>query len=96
VSTTPVIRARETARTVALAAVVLLGPMRAAPGIAVGAFLANVMAHETVPTALGIAAGNTAEALAGGWRLRRGGFESLSRLWDALGLIVFAAGLRRW
>src|SRR5690242_3477275 len=55
---------------IALAAVLLLG-RRVWPGIALGAFLANVTAHETVATACGIAAGNTLEALIGAWALER-------------------------
>src|SRR5262249_59820982 len=66
------------------------------PGIALGAFLANLTTpHETLLVACGIATGNTLEALAGAWLLRRLlNFEnSLGRLKDALGLVVLAAGL---
>jgi PAS domain S-box-containing protein len=79
---------------IALAAVLLLG-YRAWPGIALGAFLANVTAHEPVGTACGIAAGNTLEALTGAWLLRRwAGFDpSLERLRDVLDLITLAAGV---
>jgi signal transduction histidine kinase len=75
----------------ALAAVLLLGP-RCAPGIALGAFVANVTAAEPPLTAAGIALGNTLEALVGGWLLRRGGFSpALTRLSDVLRLTLFAA-----
>jgi PAS domain S-box-containing protein len=80
---------------IALAAVLLFGP-RAWPGIALGAFLANATTpRETWLVACGIAVGNTLEALAGAWLLRRlVGFDnSLGRLKDALGLVVLAAGL---
>jgi PAS domain S-box-containing protein len=77
---------------IALAAVLLFGP-RVWPGIALGAFLANALAHEPLPVAAGIAAGNTLEALAGAWLLRRlvGFRPSLERARDVLGLIVLAA-----
>ena len=54
----------------ALAALVLLGPRAAAPGIFVGAFLANLMAQEHLGAAAGIASGNTLAGLAGWWMLR--------------------------
>ena len=78
---------------IALAAVVVLGPS-VWPAIALGALLANLTVHEPLGTAAAIAAGNTLEALVGGWLLRRLGFRSsLERLRDVLGLIVFAAGV---
>jgi integral membrane sensor domain MASE1 len=74
-------------------AVMWLDP-RLWPGIALGAFLANVTTHEPVATACGIAAGNTAEAVLGAWLLRQAGFRaSLARLRDVLALLVLAAGL---
>jgi PAS domain S-box-containing protein len=76
----------------ALAAVVILGP-RIWPGIALGAFLANATANEPVLTAAGIAAGNTLEAIAGAWILRRVGFRpTLDRLRDVLVLFGVALG----
>src|SRR5947209_7558709 len=74
---------------IALAAVLLFG-VRTWPGIALGAFLANATALEPPLVACGIAVGNTLEALAGAWLLRRLiGFEtSLGRLKDVLGLVV--------
>jgi PAS domain S-box-containing protein len=79
---------------IALAAILLFG-YRLWPGIALGAFLANVTANEPLATACGIAAGNTLEALVGAWLLRCiVGFEpSAERLQDVLGLIILAAGL---
>src|SRR5881396_2869499 len=49
-----------------LAAVLLVG-YRVWPGIFAGAFLVNLSTAGTVATSLGIALGNTLEALAGGW-----------------------------
>src|SRR5262245_35939030 len=76
---------------IALAALLLAGP-RLWPGVALGAFLANVTAPEPPGVALGIAAGNTLEALSGAWLLRRAGFvRSLARLKDVLALVPLAA-----
>jgi PAS domain S-box-containing protein len=79
---------------IALAAVLLFG-YRVWPGIALGAFLANVTASEPLATALGIAVGNTMEALLGAWLLHQFvGFQnSLSRIKDVVGLIVLAGGI---
>src|SRR4051812_42943101 len=55
---------------IALAAVLVLG-YRVWPGIALGAFLANITAHEPFGTAFGIAVGNTLEALLAAWLLHR-------------------------
>jgi two-component system CheB/CheR fusion protein len=74
----------------ALAAVLLLG-MRAVPGVMLGAFLANVTAHEPLATAVGIAAGNTLEALVGASLLQTAGFRpSLERMRDVLALVLAA------
>src|SRR6478736_1498416 len=59
---------------IALAAVLLFGP-RVWPGIALGAFLANVSVHAPPLVACGIATGNTLEALTGAWLLRLLGFD---------------------
>ena len=76
---------------IALAAVVLFGP-RVWPGILAGAFLANLATNEPAGVAAAIAAGNTLEALAAGWLLRRMGFHhGLERIRDVLGLVVLAA-----
>jgi PAS domain S-box-containing protein len=77
---------------IALAAAVLLGTRRTWPGIALGAFLANVTAHEPVGTAVGIAAGNTLEAVTGAWLLSSiGARPALDRVRDALGLVILVA-----
>jgi PAS domain S-box-containing protein len=78
---------------IALGAVLLFGS-RIWPGIAIGAFLANLTtSHETIFTAAGIATGNTLEAIIGAYLLDR--FvefrRSLARFKDVLGLVVFAA-----
>lgn len=77
---------------VSLAALLLLGN-RCWPGIAAGALLANYLTGAPLPVAVGIAAGNTLEALAGAYALRRiRGFRtSLDRLPDVLGLVILAA-----
>jgi signal transduction histidine kinase/integral membrane sensor domain MASE1/CheY-like chemotaxis protein len=79
---------------IALAAVLLFG-YRAWPGIALGAFMANVTSNEPLLTACGIAAGNTLEAVLAAWLLKRvAGFDNaLERMRDAFGLILLAAGL---
>src|SRR3984893_13846669 len=51
---------------IALAAVLILGPRRAWPGIFVGAFVVNEMTAGSWLTSLAIACGNTGEALVGG------------------------------
>ncbi|MFO0985274.1 MAG: MASE1 domain-containing protein [Planctomycetota bacterium] len=78
---------------ISLAVVLLLGH-RAWPGIALGAFLANVTASETVLVACAIAAGNTLEAIAGAWFLQLAGFRRpLTRVRDVLALVALGAGL---
>src|SRR5262249_41646368 len=79
-----------------LAAVLLFGQRGAAgaaTGIAVGAFAVNALTPGVPPlTALGIAAGNTLEALAGAAMLRRLGFnKALARIGDVARLLFFAA-----
>jgi PAS domain S-box-containing protein len=62
------------------------------PGIWIGAFLANLAASEPLGTALGIATGNTLEAIAAAWLLRRAGFShAIDRLWDVFALVLLAA-----
>ena len=79
----------------ALAALVLYGPSsrRLVAGIFFGAFLANVTANETPAVAVCIAAGNTLEAMAGAYLIRRftGLRASLEKLPHALGLVVLGA-----
>jgi signal transduction histidine kinase/CheY-like chemotaxis protein len=79
---------------IALAALLVFG-RRFWPGVAIGAFVANVWTGAPVLVALGIAAGNSLEALLGVYALRRiPGFRStLDRLSDVLGLIVLAGAV---
>ncbi len=55
---------------IALAALLLLGP-RIWPAVAAGAFVVNVTTAGSVATSLGIALGNTLEALIGCWLVER-------------------------
>ncbi|MFN8388841.1 MAG: MASE1 domain-containing protein [Bdellovibrionota bacterium] len=77
---------------IALAAVLLFG-YRVFPGIAIGAFLANVATNAPVSAAIGIAIGNTLEAVVGAALIRRAVsfHRSLSRIRDSLSLIIFGA-----
>ena len=76
---------------IALAALVLGGP-RLWPGVALGAFLANVTTDVPLYTTLGITVGNTLEAVVGAWLLRRVGFDPrLPRIADVLVLVGLAA-----
>ncbi|MEU2746053.1 MASE1 domain-containing protein [Streptomyces collinus] len=76
---------------IALASLLLLGP-RVWPGIALGAFLANIALGPSLPAVLAIAAGNTLAPVCSYALLRRAGFRSdLNRLRDALALIFFGA-----
>ena len=79
---------------IALAALLLRGH-RLWPGVLIGAFIANTLTGAPILVALGIATGNTLEAVLGAYALRRiPDFRaSLDRVVDALGLIVLAAGL---
>jgi diguanylate cyclase (GGDEF)-like protein/PAS domain S-box-containing protein len=76
----------------ALAALLLLGA-DVWPGILLGAFVANITTHEPFAVALAIAAGNTLEAIAAAWLIRRYIGEPISRSWlrCTLGVIVFGA-----
>jgi signal transduction histidine kinase len=78
----------------ALAALLIFGP-RLWPGILIGAFAANLLTGAPILVALGIAAGNTLEAVLAVYALRRiPGFDvSLGRVRDVVALIVFAAVL---
>jgi signal transduction histidine kinase/integral membrane sensor domain MASE1/ActR/RegA family two-component response regulator len=76
---------------IALAALLVLGRL-AAPGIWLGALAANVTIGEPLVTALGIATGNTLEALVATWLLRRARFNgALERLRDVLALLGLGA-----
>jgi diguanylate cyclase (GGDEF)-like protein/PAS domain S-box-containing protein len=79
---------------IALAAALLFG-YRVWPGIALGAFLANVSTGVGVTVAAAIATGNTLEALAGAYLLRhlarfRG---SLERPQDVFGFVALGVGV---
>jgi signal transduction histidine kinase len=78
----------------AIAALLLRG-YRLWPGIAVAAVIANTWSGAPLPVALGIALGNTLEALAATYALRQiPGFRpSLDRLRDVLGFLILAAVL---
>ncbi len=76
---------------IALAALFFLGG-RYWPAVAIGAFFANYVTGAPFAVAVGIAAGNTAEALLGAWILRRAGFRSgIERIKDAMALVFGAA-----
>ena len=77
---------------IALAATLLVG-YRIWPAIVIGAFLVNYLSPLPHAAAFGISLGNAAGPLAGAWLLRRiPGFQlSLTRLRDALGLVVLGA-----
>ncbi len=78
---------------IALAALLLFGP-RLWPAVALGAFIANATSGADVAVAAGIGLGNTLEAVAGAYLLRRVGLRvSLDRVRDVLALVVLGAGL---
>lgn len=79
---------------IALAAL-LLGGYGLWPGVFLGAAIANVLTGAPILVAIGIAAGNSLEAVFGAYALRRiPGFRlSLDRVRDAIGLILFAGAL---
>lgn len=76
---------------ISVAAVVLFGP-RMWPGIAAGAFFANVLNGAPIETAAAITIGNTLAPLVAGVLLRRTGFRpALNRLKDVAALFVIGA-----
>jgi len=77
---------------IALAAVLLFG-YRVWPGIFLGAFLANITTAGSVATSLGIAAGNTLEALVGVWLVQRfaNGRHAFDRPQDVFKYVLLAA-----
>ncbi|EST35380.1 MASE1 domain-containing protein [Streptomyces roseochromogenus] len=76
---------------IAVASLLLRGP-RVWPGIALGAFLANVSLGPSLPAVFAITAGNTLAPLCSYALLRRAGFHNeLNRLRDALALIFLGA-----
>lgn len=76
-------------------AVLLLGGSRLWPGIFLGALVANVWTGAPIPVALGIALGNTLEAVVGVFLLHRlpDFRHSLDRVRDAISLILVSAGV---
>ena len=76
---------------IALAAMLLLG-YGVWPGIAIGAFLANLATAGTILSSLAIAAGNTAEAFAAAYLITRfaGGKRTLDRAPDIVRFFVLA------
>lgn len=76
---------------IALVAVLLLG-YRAVPGVWLGALVTNALTPVPLWVSATIAVGNTLEAGAGAWLLRRAGFSpALDRLRDVLALAGLAA-----
>jgi two-component system CheB/CheR fusion protein len=77
---------------IALAAL-LLGGIRLWPGVALGAFVVNWWAGAPVPVALGIAAGNTLEAVVGAQLIRSvaGKAFSFNRIRGVLAFVVLGA-----
>jgi len=76
---------------ISLAALWLFG-RRLWPGVFAGALCVNLVAGAALPAALGIAAGNTLEAVAGVWLLRRLRFQNqLDRVDDVLAVIIGGA-----
>ncbi len=75
---------------IALAFLLLFGEWHW-PAVFIGAFLVNITAHEPALAALGIAIGNTLEALLGAYLARKvAGLEkSIRRLKDAVGFTAF-------
>jgi signal transduction histidine kinase/integral membrane sensor domain MASE1 len=64
------------------------------PAIAVAAFAVNLLSGAPAMVALGIAAGNTLEAVTGATLLKHAGFDArLVRVRDVIKLVVLAAGL---
>src|SRR3989449_10916422 len=73
---------------IALAALWLFGS-RLWPGVFAGALCVNLVVGAPLPAALGIATGNTLEAVVGVWVLGRVGFQTqLDRVDDVVALII--------
>src|SRR3954466_6219311 len=75
----------------ALATLLLLGA-ELWPAVFLGALVANVTTHEPLAVALGIAVGNTLEAVAAAWLLRRYAGTPFSRSWLRFTLAVIGLG----
>ena len=74
-----------------LAALLLLGA-DVWPGVFLGAFLANITTHEPAAVALGVAIGNTLEAVVAAWLIRRYVGTPISRSWLRCTLGIVALG----
>ncbi len=75
-------------------AVLLIFGRRLWPAILIGAFLANLWTNVSVPVALGIAGGNTLEAVAASYLLTyRSHFDSFSSIRNVFKFILFAVVL---
>src|SRR5229473_1535168 len=74
-------------------AVLLWRGRRLWPAVFLGAFLVNITTQGSSPVSLGIAAGNTAEALIGTWFVCRfaNGLKAFERTGDAFRFILLAA-----
>jgi signal transduction histidine kinase/integral membrane sensor domain MASE1 len=73
-------------------AVLLLFGVRLWPGVALGAFVANATSDVSIPVAGAIAIGNTLEAVAGAYLLRRFGFDNrLARVRDVIVFVLLGA-----
>jgi len=74
-------------------AVLLVWGLRLWPGIFLGAFLVNVTTDGSVLTSLGIATGNTLEAIVGAWLVARfaEGRDCLKRVRNVFGFVFLAA-----
>jgi signal transduction histidine kinase len=79
---------------ISLAAILLLG-YRVWPGIFLGAFLVNITTAGSVITCLGIATGNTLEAVMGAWLVNRfaSGSDAFRRPRDIFKFAALAGGL---
>jgi len=77
---------------IALAALLLWG-YRLWPAIFLGAFLLSISTQGTIATSLGIATGNTLEALLGAWLMRRfaNGPKAFERAGDIFKFVLLAA-----
>lgn len=81
---------------ISLAALLLLSP-RLWPGIFLGAFFVNFTSGAPLLPALGIASGNTLEALTAYYLLRKIHFQlSFERVRDTVGFIIFAGWISTW
>ncbi len=77
---------------IALAAALILG-YRVWPAIFAGAFVVNITTAGSIATSLGIATGNTLEAIAGAWLVNRfaGGRNAFNRPPDAFRFVLLAS-----